>query len=162
MHNELNFSESEELFFMRAALDEAIDARNRNEVPVGAVVVYKKKIVGVGSNSVINDLSVASHAEINAINMASKILKNYRLKDCILFSTLEPCAMCASAIVHARIRKLYFSAREPKSGAVVSNINFFENNFLNHKVEVHEGTLRADSARLIRAFFREKRASIKS
>ena len=128
MHNELNFSESEELFFMRAALDEAIDARNRNEVPVGAVVVYKK-IIGVGSNSVINDLSVASHAEINAINMASKILKNYRLKDCILFSTLEPCAMCASAIVHARIRKLYFSAREPKSGAVVSNINFLKTTF---------------------------------
>lgn len=160
MHNELNFSESEELFFMRAALDEAINAKNRNEVPVGAVVVHKKKIVGFGSNSVIRDLSVTSHAEINAINMASKVLKNYRLKDCVLFSTLEPCSMCASAIVHARICKLYFSAREPKSGAVVSNINFFENNFLNHKVEINEGILRSNSARLLKDFFKERRASV--
>ena len=160
MHNELNFSESEELHFMRAALDEAINAKNKTEVPVGAVVVYKKKIVGVGSNSVIEDNSITSHAEINAINMASKTLKNYRLKDCVLFSTLEPCSMCASAIVHARIHKLYFSAREPKSGAVVSNMNFFESNFLNHKVEIHEGILGAASARLMKDFFKERRVSV--
>jgi tRNA(adenine34) deaminase len=92
--------------------------------------------------------------------MASKVLKNYRLKDCVLFSTLEPCCMCASAIVHARIRKLYFSTREPKSGAVVSNINFFENNFLNHKVEIHEGILKAVSARLIKDFFKARRVSV--
>ena len=91
--------------------------------------------------------------------MASKVLKNYRLKDCVLF-TLSHAVCARSAIVHARIHKLYFSAREPKSGAVVSNMNFFESNFLNHKVEIHEGILGAASARLMKDFFKERRASV--
>ena len=144
-------------YFMRLALDEAIKARNANEVPVGAVVIQDHNVIGAGSNSVINDNSVVSHAELIAINQASKNTDNYRLIGCDLYTTLEPCHMCAKAIVDARIRNVYFSALEPKTGSIVSVDNFFDKHFLNHKVHYFSGLMRDESSRLLKDFFLERR-----
>lgn len=144
--------------FMQIALDQAHIARNKNEVPVGAVITFQDKVIGVGSNSVISDNFCANHAEINAIRSASKFIDNYRLIDCDLYVTLEPCHMCAKAIVHARIRNLFFGVREPKSGAIVSNDNFLDKDFNNHKVKYQEGILKQECRYLIREFFHQKRS----
>mgnify|MGYP001415448793 CR=1 FL=1 len=103
--------------FMFAALGQAMLARDHGEVPVGAVIVKNSEIIGMGFNTVIKDQSVSSHAEINAINDAGRVLKNYRLLNCDLYVTLEPCHMCAKAIVDARIKKVIFAAPEPKTGS---------------------------------------------
>ena len=105
----------------------------------------------------ISDHSVSSHAEINAINNASKNLKNYRLLNCDIYVTLEPCHMCAKAIVDARIKNLYFGALEPKTGAIVSVDNFLNHEYLNHKVLYDYGLLQAESSELLRSFFQLKR-----
>ena len=106
--------------FMLLAINEAKRARDCNEVPVGAVVVRDNSVIGTGFNSVIQDHSVTSHAEIHALNSASKAMRNYRLLNCDLYVTLEPCHMCAKAIVDARINFVYFGAFEPKTGAIQS------------------------------------------
>ncbi|MBD63401.1 MAG: tRNA-specific adenosine deaminase [Gammaproteobacteria bacterium] len=143
---------------MKHALNCANDALLINEVPVGAVVVRNEIIIGRGYNTVIQDSSISSHAEIKAINEASKFLKNYRLSGCDMYSTLEPCHMCAKAIVDARISNLYFGALEPKTGSVISIDNFLEKPFLNHKVNFSYGHLENDSRDLLQSFFRSKRA----
>jgi len=143
--------------FMEAALKEAKKAISIDEVPVGAIVVYKNKIIGLGHNSVISDCSVSAHAEINAISRASSFLKNYRLNHCDLYVTLEPCHMCAKAIVDARINHIYFSALEPKTGAVVSVDNYLDKPYLNHKVGYSYGYMADDSAKLLQDFFKSKR-----
>ena len=143
--------------FMSLAVIEAKKALILNEVPVGAIVVKDNKVIGAGFNSVIRDHSVAAHAEINAINAASSITNNYRLANCDLYVTLEPCHMCAKAIVDARIDNVYFAAFEPKTGSIVSVDNFFDKKFLNHKVNYASGLMQDESSSLLKDFFRARR-----
>ena len=147
---------------MQAALNQANLAKDLSEVPIGAVVVKDSQIIGHGFNQNISMHSVAAHAEINAINQASKFIRNYRLIDCDLYVTVEPCHMCAKAIVDARIKNLYFGALEPKTGAVVSVDNFLNHEHLNHKVSYDYGLLQAESSELLRNFFQLKRKPKKS
>ena len=142
---------------MCCALAEAKKAGQSGEVPVGCVIVHNNEIVASASNSCIKDNSPVRHAEVNAIEIACKKAKNYRLIDHIMFVTLEPCHMCCMAIVHARISKVYFSLTEPKSGAVVTNDNFFDHKYLNHKVKYEYGMRAIDSKTLLQNFFIEKR-----
>ena len=142
---------------MLLAIEEALKAKSLNEVPVGAVVVRENQVIGRGHNSVIRNNSIAAHAEINAINKASKTLNNYRLLNCDLYITLEPCHMCAKAIVDARIKNVYFAALEPKTGSIISVDNFFDKNFLNHKVNYFSGLMQQESSKLLKDFFLERR-----
>ena len=144
-------------YFMKLAINQAKQAIASNEVPVGAIVVKDNKVIGAGFNSVIRDHSVSAHAEINAINAVCKEIKNYRLVNCDLYLTLEPCHMCAKAIVDARIDNVYFSAFEPKTGSIVSVDNFFDKKFLNHKVNYVSGILEDESSSLLKEFFRARR-----
>ena len=143
--------------FMSVAMRLAETAYKENEVPVGAIVVKSGMVIGRGFNQVISTNSVSSHAEIIAINNASKTINNYRLKECDIYVTLEPCHMCAKAIVDARIKNLYFAAPEPKTGSIISVDNFLDKNFLNHRVHYEHGILRQESAELLRSFFASKR-----
>lgn len=132
-------------------------AFQNDEVPVGAIIVYQGQIIGRGFNQVLAKNSVSSHAEINAINQASQFIQNYRLNGCDIYVTLEPCHMCAKAIVDARISSLYFGTNEPKTGAIESIDNFLEREDLNHKVIFSGGHLKEQSSRLLRKFFQNKR-----
>ena len=107
----------EDLDYLRAAIAEAQDAEANGEVPVGAIVVHENKIIGRGQNRVLRDSDPTAHAEIVALRAAGRALNNYRLEDCTLYATLEPCAMCAGAILHARIARLVYTAPDPKAGA---------------------------------------------
>jgi len=144
---------------MVEAMNLAKLAFNSDEVPVGAVIVFNKKIVGRGFNQVRSKNSVSSHAEINAINEASQFIKNFRLKGCDIYVTLEPCHMCAKAIVDARIDTLYFGAHEPKTGAIESIDQFLDRKDLNHKVLYSGGHLQKQSSDLLKNFFQTKRAN---
>ena len=150
------FSNQEQLF-MKSALNLAQESFDLNEVPVGAVVVKDNKIIGTGRNEVISDIDVSSHAEINAIRSASKYISNYRLNDCSIFVTLEPCHMCTKAIVDARISELIFSAKEPKTGSIVSIDKFLDNKFLNHSVSYKFGLYEKESSNLLKNFFKARR-----
>ena len=142
--------------FMRAALAEAGKAAARGEVPVGAVVVRQGRIVARGANRPITSSDPTAHAEIVALRKAAKKSGNYRLPDCELYVTIEPCAMCLGAIVQARVRRLVYGAPDPKAGAVSSTMRFpFRR--LNHRPEVLSGVLAAESAALLRDFFRARR-----
>ena len=143
--------------FMLEALKMADIAFLNNEVPVGAIVVQDGIIIGKGFNQVISHSSVSSHAEINAINDASQNIKNYRLNNCDVYVTLEPCHMCAKAIVDARINSLYFGAHEPKTGAIESVDRFLDRDHLNHKVLFSGGHMQEQSSDLLRKFFQSKR-----
>ncbi len=142
---------------MSLAVMEAKKALALNEVPVGAIVVKDNKVIGAGFNSVIRDHTITAHAEINAINAACKLVNNYRLVNCDLYVTLEPCHMCAKAIVDARIDNLYFAAFEPKTGSIVSVDNFFDKKFLNHRVNYASGIMQDESSSLLKDFFRARR-----
>jgi tRNA(adenine34) deaminase len=144
--------------FMLQALEMARIAFENDEVPVGAVIVQEGKIIGGGFNQVIQNNSVISHAELNAINDASLKINNYRLVDCDIYVTLEPCHMCAKAIVDARIKNLYFGALEPKTGAILSIDRFLDASHLNHKVDYSSGYLASESANLLKSFFRSRRS----
>jgi len=143
--------------FMALAIELAETAFKENEVPVGAIIVKDGMIIGKGFNQVISTNSVSSHAEIIAINNASQAINNYRLNECEIYVTLEPCHMCAKAIVDARIKNLYFAAPEPKTGSIISVDNFLDKKFLNHKVHYENGILQQKSAELLRNFFASKR-----
>ena len=145
------------LFCMKVDIKQAILGQNIAEVPIGAVVSNNSKIIGPGFNTNISTHSVVAHAEITAINAASKFIKNYRLIDCDIYVTVEPCHMCAKAIVDARINKLYFSTPEPKSGAIISVDNFLNHNFLNHKVSYEYGMLQEECSQLMKKFFSARR-----
>lgn len=141
---------------MRAALAEAAKAADRGEVPVGAVVVRSGLIVARGSNKPIRSSDPTAHAEIVALRRAAKKTGNYRLPDCDLYVTVEPCAMCLGAVVQARVRRLIFGASDPKAGAVRSVMDFpFEK--VNHRPEIVGGVLAGESSALLRAFFRARR-----
>ena len=143
--------------FMMHAINLAKIAFQKSEVPVGAIIVKNGEIIGEGFNQVISTNSVASHAEINAINDASETLQNYRLNDCDMYVTLEPCHMCAKAIVDARMNHVYFAAREPKTGALESIDKFFDKSYLNHKVNFSGGYLEGESSKLLKEFFYSRR-----
>ena len=143
--------------FMTEAINMAKVAFANNEVPVGAIVVHNGEIIGRGFNQVIKKNSVSSHAEINAINQASKFLKNYRLNGCDMYVTLEPCHMCAKAIVDARINFLYFGANEPKTGAIESIDQFLDREDINHNLGFSGGHMKNESSELLRKFFKFKR-----
>ena len=133
-------------------------AFENDEVPVGAVIVNNGEIIGRGFNQVIEKHSISSHAEINAINQASQFKKNYRLKNCDIYVTLEPCHMCAKAIVDARLSHLYFGAKEPKTGAIESIDKFLDREDINHHVVFSGGHMKDESSELLKKFFKSKRA----
>ena len=143
--------------WMAEALAEANRAQAAGEVPVGAVVVFEGKIVGHGHNRVIQDSDPTAHAEVVALREAAAKLGNYRLSGCELFVTIEPCAMCAGAIVHARVKSLVYGTDDPKAGAVRSVLGVLNHPQLNHKVEVRSGVLQERCAQLLKEFFRSKR-----
>ena len=142
---------------MKSALNLAKESFDLNEVPVGAIVVKDNKIIGTGRNQVISDIDISSHAEINAIRSASKYINNYRLNDCTIFVTLEPCHMCAKAIIDARVHSLFFGALEPKTGAVQSIDRFLDRKDLNHSVKYSGGHMAERSTKLLKNFFRSRR-----
>jgi len=150
-------SSSADTQFMRCALRLAEKARERGEVPVGAVVVAQGEVIGEGFNQPITLQDPSAHAEMLALRAAAKHIGNYRLQGASLYVTIEPCMMCCGAMVHARIARLVFAAREPRAGAVVSNAQLLENRWLNHRVQVVEGVLAEPCGELMRAFFRERR-----
>ena len=147
---------SDELW-MEEALRSAQRALEAGEVPVGAVVVYEGRIVGRGWNRNIGDFDPTAHAEIVALREAGATLGNHRLSDCELFVTIEPCAMCAGAMVHARIKRLVYGADDPKAGAVQSVVKVLNHPQLNHNVEVRGGVLAGRSAELLQTFFKNRR-----
>ena len=142
---------------MSIALDLAKESFDFEEVPVGAVVVKGEKILGKGRNTVISDNDVSSHAEINAIRNASVTNGNYRLNDCVMYVTLEPCHMCAKAIVDARISSVIFGCPEPKTGSIISIDNFFDKKELNHNPQYQDGLFREESSILLKDFFSLRR-----
>ena len=142
---------------MQAAIHLAKISYEKNEVPVGAVVVFENNIIGKGRNSMISENDVTAHAEINAIRDASRNIGNYRLINCNIYVTLEPCHMCAKAIVDSRIDYLYFGANEPKTGAIESIDQFLDRDHLNHKVLFSGGHLQEQSSDMLRKFFQSKR-----
>jgi tRNA(adenine34) deaminase len=143
--------------WMEEALRCAQRALEIDEVPVGAVVVRGGKILAHGWNRNITDHDPTGHAEIVALREAGAIVGNHRLGDCDLFVTIEPCAMCAGAMVHARIKRLVYGADDPKAGAVRSVMQIVNHPQLNHKLEVRSGVLAGRSAELLQAFFRNRR-----
>ena len=142
---------------MQAALAEARLAAEAGEVPIGAVVVHDDRIIATGQNRVLRSIDPTAHAEIVAMRCAAAALGNYRLLGCTLYVTLEPCAMCAGAMIHARIDRLVFAAADPKAGAAGSVLEVLNHPQLNHKMVVELGVLAEKSAELLRSFFRERR-----
>lgn len=144
---------------MREALRLAREAATAGEVPVGAVVVIGDNIVGRGCNSPVSTGDPTAHAEMIAIRDAASAAGNYRLADATLYTTLEPCPMCAGAIVHARIRRLVFGARDIRFGGVRSKFRIADSELLNHRADVEEGVLAAECVELLQAFFAARRSA---
>ena len=147
-------------FWMEEALREAERARVAGEVPVGAVVVHDGRIVGRGSNRPASTHDPTAHAEVIALREAGRALGNYRLEGCSVFVTIEPCAMCAGALMHARVLRLVYGAEDPKAGAVHSVIRVINHERLNHSMEVTKGVLGGRCRELVQSFFREKRNNV--
>ena len=148
---------SQDKLFMERAIELAKESFDDGEVPVGAVIVQNETIIGEGKNKVILENDVTSHAEINAIRAASKKIKNYRLNDCSMYVSLEPCHMCAKAAVDARMSSVIFAASEPKTGSLISIDNFFDKKELNHNPTYQHGLLKDESSKLLKDFFRLRR-----
>ena len=143
--------------FMRLALDQAHNAWALSEVPVGAVIVKDKKVLATGFNQPIGTADPTAHAEVRAMRAAAQLLGNYRLTECELYVTLEPCAMCAGVMQHARIKRLVFGASDPKTGACGSVVDLFAEPQLNHHTTVRSGVLAEESRQLLSSFFVERR-----
>jgi tRNA(Arg) A34 adenosine deaminase TadA len=143
--------------YLRTAIAEAQAAEAAGEVPVGAIIVHKDQIVGRGQNRVLRDSDPTAHAEIVALRHAGRHLANYRLENCTLYATLEPCAMCAGAILHARIARLVYAAPDPKAGACGSVLAVMNHPQLNHKLEVVSGLLAEECGALLTNFFIKRR-----
>ncbi len=144
-------------YFMRLALKEAKKAAEKDEVPIGAVVVKNGEIIARAHNLKESTKLASAHAEVLAINAASTTIGGWRLTDCHLYVTIEPCAMCAGLIYQARIERLIFAAKEFRSGACGSVMNVLENPHINHSVEITSGVLEAEATAIIKAFFKAKR-----
>jgi tRNA(adenine34) deaminase len=152
-----NKEEMTDLDLMAVALDQARAAAAAGEVPIGAVAVHGGEIIARGQNRVLRDNDPTAHAEIVALRAAAAALKNYRLNGVTLYVTLEPCSMCAGAIIHARIDRLLYAAADPKAGAAGSVLSVLNHPQLNHQLIVESGPLAEESAELLRGFFRERR-----
>lgn len=142
---------------MQRAIEQALAAQAAGEVPVGAVVVQNDQLVAAGQNRNLRDHDTSAHAEIGALRAAGAVLRNHRLEGCTMYVIIEPCAMCAGALVHARLSRLVYGAPDPKAGAVNSVVPVLNHERLNHRMEVTSGVLEDDCAKLLRDFFREKR-----
>lgn len=153
--------ENTDQYFMEQAFKLAQKAEQYNEIPVGAVVVHQGKIIGEGYNQSIMLNDPSAHAEMLAIRQAGEYLSNYRLIDCTLYVTLEPCPMCAGLLVHSRIKKLVYASPDLKTGAAGSTFNLVCNEQLNHQVLVTSGVLQAQCSQLLSAFFKRRRAEKK-
>jgi tRNA(adenine34) deaminase len=147
----------DDLQAMRAALAEARMAAEAGEVPIGAVIVRDGAIVVRGQNRTLRDLDPTAHAEIVALRAAAAAVSNYRLPGCTLYVTLEPCAMCAGAMIHARLDRLVYAAADPKTGACGSVLSVLNHPQLNHQMQLEQGILADESAELLRTFFRQRR-----
>lgn len=148
-----------DLELMEAALEEARAAEAAGEVPVGAIVLFEDRVIARGQNRVLRDNDPTAHAEIVALREAARVIGNYRLTGCTMISTLEPCAMCAGAMIHARIDRLVFAADDPKAGAAGSMLSVLNHAALNHQIVLERGLLANESARLLREFFQQRRSS---
>jgi tRNA(adenine34) deaminase len=142
---------------MEEALRSAQRALEAGEVPVGAVVICDGRVIGRGWNRNLTDNDPTAHAEIIALREAGRNLGNHRLSDCELFATIEPCAMCAGALVHARLRRLVYGAEDPKAGAVGSVLAVINHPNLNHRMDVRGGVLAGRAAEILQEFFRKRR-----
>jgi tRNA(adenine34) deaminase len=149
--------ESLDIFWMQRAIELAREAEQRGEVPVGAVLVKDNQVIGEGYNAPIATHDPSAHAEIQAIRAAASALGNYRLLNTTLYVTVEPCVMCAGAIIHARIGELVYGASEPRSGAVGSVFNLLQSDALNHQVTIRSGVLKQECASLLKNFFQQRR-----
>lgn len=148
---------ADDIHWMRQALDQARLGAEQGEVPVGAVVIKDDQLVAAGYNQPIISHDPSAHAEIVALRAAGEALANYRLTDCTLYVTLEPCIMCCGAIVHARVKRLVFGAYDTRRGVAGSQFDGFELPWLNHRVEVEGGVLEQECGSLLQDFFRERR-----
>ena len=148
--------------FMQLALAQATAAAQSGEVPVGAVIVQGDKVIATGRNSPIAGHDPTAHAEIIALRAAAKSLGNYRLPDCTLYVTLEPCAMCSGAMLHARLKRVVFGALDAKTGAAGSVINLFDQPQLNHQTALQGGVLADECAALLKSFFSQRREEKKA
>lgn len=146
-----------DLPFMERALELALEAERAGEVPVGAVIVKDGVIIGEGWNRPISTNDPTAHAEIIALRAAAQFLQTYRLLDTTLYVTLEPCAMCASAMVHARVKRLVFAATDPRAGAAGSVFNIIQHSALNHRLECEVGVMAEECSTMLRAFFAARR-----
>lgn len=142
---------------MRQALDQARNAWALGEVPVGAVVVKDGEVIATGFNQPIGTHDPTAHAEVVALRAAATLLGNYRLPGCVLYVTLEPCAMCSGAMMHARLAQVVYGAADPKTGVCGSVLNLFEQEKLNHHTEVVGGVLEDECSALLKSFFTERR-----
>lgn len=149
-------------FFMGRALELAREAAAKGEVPVGAVLVENSEILSQSHNAPISQKDVSAHAEILALRMGCERKQNYRLPNTTLYLTLEPCSMCAGAIVHARVERVVIATREPRAGAAGSVFNILDHQNLNHSCTVDIGLYQEESARLLKAFFKQRRLEQKS
>ena len=147
--------------FMQRAYELAQQAEQINEIPVGAVVVANGIVIGEGFNQSITNNDPSAHAEMLAIKQAGQTLQNYRMLDCTLYVTLEPCPMCAGLLIHSRIKRLVFGASDLKTGAAGSAFNLVEHEKHNHKIEVSQGLMAEECSSLLSAFFKRRRAEIK-
>lgn len=147
---------------MRIALDQAHNAWLAGEVPVGAVIMREGQVIATGYNRPITTHDPTAHAEIVALRHAAQLVQNYRLPECELFVTLEPCAMCAMALMHARFKRVVFAAADPKTGVAGSVLDLFANTQLNHHTAVQGGVLAEASSQLLKQFFAERRAQIRA
>jgi tRNA(adenine34) deaminase len=143
--------------WMKLAIEEAIKAEKKGEVPVGAIIVLNNRIIAKAHNSPISKNDPTAHAEVLAIRNASKKLQNYRLPETTLYVTLEPCAMCLGALIHARINRIVFGTSDPKSGVCGSTANLTSETFFNHKIIVNGGILEQDCKQILQSFFKLRR-----
>ena len=144
--------------WMRQALDAARDARTRGEVPVGTCVVSNGELLAIAGNRTRTDCDPTAHAEMVVLREASRKVGNYRLTGIEVYSTIEPCAMCAGALIQARVKRLIYGARDERAGAVDSRFRICDTDFLNHRIEVVEGVLETECRELMQEFFRERRS----
>ena len=143
--------------YMKEAIKQAKKAASIGEVPIGCVIVYKDKIIGRGYNRRMTDKNALSHAELNAIKKANKVLDDWRLDDCEMYVTTEPCQMCAGAIVQSRMRRVIIGSMNPKAGCAGSVLNLLQMQQFNHQVEITRGVLEETCSSMLSAFFRELR-----
>lgn len=155
------YSGTGKIKYMKEAMKQAVKAEQLNEVPIGCVIVYQDKIIARGYNRRNIDKNTLSHAELNAIRKAARKLGDWRLEDCEMYITLEPCQMCAGAIVQSRIKKVYIACMNPKAGCAGSVLNLLDIRQFNHQVEIDRGLMEEECSRMLSGFFKKLRESKK-